>query len=117
MIDQIVLQLTPWQAQIMMLPLRRPDPDAKRKTSGQAARAEGCRRSGLQKQAQTEAKIRAIVRKMPGITASEVAVQLGFSRNYTYKMVNGMIDEGILLRDDGKTCAQPLYLMKVTPCR
>ena len=113
----MLLQMSPWAAQIVMLPVRRPDPDEKRKTKGAMARAEGCRRHGLQKQAQTEAKILSLVRKTPGITASEVAVLVGFSRTYTYKMVNGMIEEGILRRDHGPAGTQPLYLMKGEPCR
>jgi hypothetical protein len=110
MLDAMLLQMSPWQAQIVMLPVRRPDPDAKRKSPGQAARADGCRQSGEIKRAKTISKLIATIRRMPGIPVAELAGQMNMSNHYTRVSTNLLIDDGTVRVELGKNGVKTLYL-------
>jgi DNA-binding MarR family transcriptional regulator len=118
-IDKIVLQLTPWQAQIMLLPLRRPDPDTKRnnKTPAQAARADGSRLAADRAIAKTQADIIAVLRKMPGLCSSDVAKKIGRSSGYTHGIIRELLADEVLRRENGPRGTKPLYIVRKQKCR
>ena len=104
--------LTPWQIQIMMLSVRRPDPDAAHNamTPGQQSRAEGRRRQGEIALAKTHAEIQSILRATPGITTTELARRAGISKGYAHECVHQMAEDGTIRREHGPCGARPLYL-------
>jgi hypothetical protein len=81
-------------------PARRASARAQSATNGRRARSTGTGRRGRPKGSGTRgAEALALVREKPGITIPEIAERMGIKQNYLYRVLPGLADDGLVLKD------------------
>jgi hypothetical protein len=81
-------------------PARRAQARGQSANNGRRARSTGTGRRGRPKGSGTRgAEALALVREKPGITIPEIAEKMGIKQNYLYRVLPGLADDGLVLKD------------------